>query len=122
MVDLNSRVLKRNGFARDKRTDMVVKIAEVGGRDLMVKPAYKSDGVWVAPEHLVPVDDPHAWTGKQVFWALVALGISAWVAYKTFSEVTAQGLGTSDALVSCALPTGAMTLLLLHVLFRLNRL
>jgi hypothetical protein len=121
MVDLDTHGLKRGGYARDVRTGMAVKIAEVGGRDLMVKPAYKSDGVWVDPAHLRPIGDPHAWTGRQLFWLLVALLVAAGVAYRIFNEVTAQGLGTSDAIACCAVPTGAIALVLLTNLFGLNR-
>lgn len=123
MVDLsNSNTIKRGGFAKDRRTGAVVKVAEKGGRDWMVRPAYKSDGYWTAPENLVPIGDPHAWTGRQAFWTLVALLVSSGVAYRIFSEVTAQGLGTSDAIACCAFPTGVIALVLLMRLFGLTRL
>lgn len=113
--------LKRGGFARDRRTGMVYKIAEIGGRDLMVKPAYKSDGVWVAPEHLTAAKDPHDWTGKHLLLALLALAVSAWIAYGNFQDLTGHGLGASDAIWEGAFPSGTFVLIGLSHVFRLNR-
>lgn len=114
-------VIKRGGFAKDRRTGMVYKIAEIGGRDMMVRPAYKSDGVWVAPEHLQAVQDPHIWGARQLLIALGIVAFAAWTAYSTFQNLTGQGVGGQDAFWSGALPTGTLLMFVFGNLFGLNR-
>lgn len=123
MADLyqSRAVLKRGGFAKDRRTGMVYRITEIGGRDMLVKPAYKSDGVWVAPEHLQAVTDPHVRNLKQVLSALGVLAIAAWVAYGVFDRLTGHGLSGSDALWSGAFPSGMVMVYLLGNLFGVVR-
>jgi len=69
--------IKRGGFVRDRRTGAVVKVAESGGRDILVRPAYRSDGYWAPPESLEPVQDPHMWGWWHfaALFAVVAAGI-----------------------------------------------
>jgi hypothetical protein len=114
-------VIKRGGFAKDRRTGMVYQITEIGGRDMMVRPAYKSDGIWVAPEHLQAVQDPHTWTVRHLLLALLALAFSAWIAYGNFQDLTDHGLGASDAVWESAFPSGAFVLLCLSHLLGLVR-
>lgn len=114
-------VLKRNGFAKDRRTGMIYRITEIGGRDMMVKPAYKSDGIWVAPEHLQAVADPHIWGLKQQLAALGVLAIAAWVTYGVFDRLTGHGLSGSDAFWSGAFPSGATVAYLFGNLFGVVR-
>lgn len=123
MVDLHQgRVtLKRGGFAKDQRTGQVVKVAEVGGRDYMVRPAYKSDGYWVAPEHLVPARDPHTWGVRHLLTALVVLAVAAWFAYGVFNDLTGHGISADHAFWQGALPTGVVLTVCLGNLFGLNR-
>lgn len=122
MVNVHAPVvLKRGGFARDRRTGMVYKVAEVGGRDMLVKPAYKSDGVWVAPEHLQAVGDPHIWGLKQILVAFGVLALAAWVAYGVFDKLTGHGLSGSDAFWAGAFPSGTVVAMLFSSLFGLVR-
>lgn len=122
MVNVHAPVvLKRNGFAKDRRTGMIYRITEIGGRDMMVKPAYKSDGVWVAPEHLQAVANPHTTSLKQVLAALGVLAVAAWVAYGVFDKLTGHGLSASDALWSGAFPSGATVAYLFGNLFGITR-
>lgn len=114
-------VIKRGGFAKDRRTGMVYKIAEIGGRDMMVRPAYKSDGVWVAPEHLQAVQDPHVWGTRQLLLTLVVLVVSGWTAYSVFQDLTGQGAGTWSAFQNGALPTGAIMMVLLSSALGLHK-
>lgn len=122
MVNVHAPVvLKRNGFAQDRRTGMVYKIAEIGGRDMLVKPAYKSDGTWVAPEHLQAVADPHTPGVRQRLAALGVLAVAAWVAYGVFDNLTGHGLSGSDAFWSGAFPSGATVAYLFGNLFGVVR-
>lgn len=122
MVNVHAPVvLKRGGFAQDRRTGMVVKITEVGGRDMLVKPAYKSDGVWVAPENLRAVADPHIWGVKQFLLALLVLAIAAWTSYGVFDDLTRQGVSGYAAFWQGSLPTGTVLVSLIGNLLGLNR-
>lgn len=118
MVDLSqSRALKRGGFARDRRTGAVVKVAEQGGRDWMVKPAYKTDGYWAAPADLVPVRDPHEWGWKQAVALLFALLAGAWVAYGHYADLTDHGFSGGDAFFS-SVPGGIIAVWIVRVISR----
>lgn len=66
--------LKRGSFVKDRRTGAVVKVSEIGGRDVLVRPAYKSDGYWVGPEHLDRAKDPHELTGRRFAALMFAVG------------------------------------------------
>lgn len=77
--------LRRGGYAKDARTGQVVRVKEIGGTDVLVRTAYKSDGLWVLKDNLVPVRDPHEWTGSHLVRLLVLVAAtslmcaSAWV-------------------------------------------
>lgn len=115
MVNLNQTEIKRGGFARDRRTGAVVKVAEKGGRDWMVKPAYKTDGYWTAPENLVPARDPHEWTGRRWVGFLFGLAAGAVVAWHMYNDLTGHGFGSADA-VSYSAPSGVLAMWLARVL------
>lgn len=91
MVDLsNGSTIKRGGFVRDTRTDMIVKVTEIGGRDVMVKPAYKSDGIWVDPSSLRPVADPHPWSWSHTLRTLVVVGLTVWLSWGMYDNLSAH--------------------------------
>lgn len=114
-------LLKRGGFARDARTGQIVRIAEVGGRDWMVRTAYKSDGYWADSSHLVPVQDPHIWTGKDLVLLVVMIMLAGWGAYSTYVDLTGYGVPGANAVTSGSLPVGAVIWFGLGRLFRLVR-
>lgn len=82
MADLNANPRpKRGGFAKDRRTGQTVRVKETGGTDVLVRPAYKSDGFWVPKADLVPAQDPHRWTGMHLLGFLLVLlvqGVVSW--------------------------------------------
>jgi hypothetical protein len=112
--------VRRGGFARDKRTGAVVKVAEKGGRDWMVRPAYKSDGYWTGPENLTPVPDPHALVGWTLVRFFVVLAVAGAFAFRAYSDMTHQGLDTGSAL-GYTFPFGAFTMVLFNYLLRVSR-
>lgn len=105
---LRSTGLKRGAFMTDTRTGQVVKVAEIGGRDVMVKTAYKTDGIWVDPAHLKPAQDPHAWTWKSLLWLLVALAAGVFTGFNVSHDFAAHGFTTAEA-VWYALPSGFLS-------------
>lgn len=120
MVDLNTgrTALKRGGFARDKRTGQVVKITEQGGRDWMVKAAYKSDGYWVGPENLESTRDPHLWTGWHLVRFLAALGLALYCAYGMWTSLD----GDPASVFSASFCTGSFALVAAAKLFGVSRI
>jgi hypothetical protein len=123
MANLNTdqTPIKRGGFAKDRRTGAVVKVAEKGGRDWMVKPAYKSDGYWTAPENLVPVKNPYTWTGGHFVRFVLVILIASAMAYGAWSKMTGHGVGGEDAFWNAALPTGLVGFFAFNYLFNLTR-
>lgn len=111
---------KRGSFAKDTRTGQVVKVAEIGGRDVMVKTAYKTDGIWVDPAHLVPAQDPHAWTWKSLLWLLVALAAGVFTGYSLTQDFTAHGFATGEA-VWYSVPGGFLSVWLVSYVSGLFR-
>lgn len=108
-------VIERGGFAKDKRTGTVVKVAEKGGRDWMVKPAYKSDGYWTAPDNLVWATDPHPANAKWLIKFLLAMLAGAWIAYSGFNDMTGHGFSGAEAF-AYTVPGGVVALWLVNVL------
>lgn len=94
--------VKRGGFARDIRTGAVVKVAEVGGRDLMVRPAYKSDGYWTAPANLEPATDPHPVTGRRFVALLLLMGVVCALSSGITRDLLGHGFGIWEALAYTA--------------------
>jgi hypothetical protein len=83
-------MVKRGGFAMDSRTGQVVKVAEKGGGNCMVRPAYKSDAYWTDESNLVQVPDPHAWKGGELvllLFVLVACGLVGWAGWHALDSV-----------------------------------
>lgn len=71
--------LKRGGYAKDTRTGQVVRVKEIGGTDVLVQTAYKSDGLWVQRTDLTPVRDPHEWTGSHFIRLLILVAVTSWL-------------------------------------------
>lgn len=117
---LRSTGLKRGAFMQDTRTGQIVKVAEIGGRDVMVKTAYKTDGIWVDPAHLVPVADPHVWGFKQLVWMLVALAAGVFTGYSLTQDFTAHGFATGEA-VWYSVPGGFLSVWLVSYVSGLFR-
>lgn len=114
--------LKRGGFAVDKRTGQIVKVAEIGGRDVMVRTAYKSDGLWTDPANLRPLSkDPHPWGWTHLVRLLVVLGAASWSAYCAYSKMRGHGVPFDDSLIQAAVPTGLILLTVGWNLLGLNR-
>ena len=98
-MDESRAHIKRGGFARDTRTNAIVKVTEKGGRDWMVKPAYKTDGYWVGPEHLRAAQDPHIWTGSSFVKAFVCLAASLFSVWGPWRDFRSHGFGAVDSTV-----------------------
>jgi hypothetical protein len=110
-----STSIKRGGFAKDTRTGAIVKVTEKGGRDWMVKPAYKSDGYWTAPENLVPAKDPHEPGAGWLFAFLFSVVAGAATAFSVYNDMTGHGFGSADS-VAYSVPSGAVAMWLVRVL------
>lgn len=83
-------MVKRGAFAMDNRTGQVVRVAEKGGGNCMVRTAYKSDSYWMPEKELTPVPDPHAWKGGEMALFLVLIVFTAflsWSGWRALSEV-----------------------------------
>jgi len=118
---VNTRTqIKRGAFAKDTRTGQVVKVAEAGGRDVMVRPAYKSDGYWVSREQLDPAQDPHEWTWKTLFLFLVSLAMAAGSSYGMWTDMHRHGVPGTDAFVYTA-PSGLLLVAVLNLWFKVTR-
>jgi hypothetical protein len=91
-------MLKRGGFAKDNRTGQIVRVKEIGGTDVMIRTAYKSDAYWVQKTDLVPVPDPHAWKGGELAKFLLLLvfmagvGWGGWAALDGVDDAWARGV------------------------------
>lgn len=98
--------LRRGGFARDERTGQVVKVREIGGTDVLVRPAYRSDALWVPKADLHPVRDPHEWGGMELIKVLllaVVLGLFVSGSYAALDGVEAYPRAVFGGVVPGAL-------------------
>lgn len=114
-----STKIKRGGFVKDTRTGQVVRVAETGGRDLLVKPAYKTDGYWVSASDLEAASDPHAWGWKQLLLQLLVLAGVVFLGHQIFADLRAHGFAFWEALIYTSSPTAVM-LFILNTGFKLN--
>ncbi len=106
----------RGTFARDIRTQQIVRVAEHGrGSDVMVRTAYKADGYWMDAEHLRPVRDPHAWSARHLVLFAVCLLLGAASAYGQYDSLTGHGIDVSTAILYVT-PVGLMVTSLVGVL------
>lgn len=111
MTNPTRTVIARGGFAKDVRTGQVVVLKEHGrGNDVMVRPAYKSDGYWLDRADLVPAKDPHAWTPRQGLAFTLVLFAAALPAYGIYSDLTSHGVGALTAIADGAVPAGLLIL------------
>jgi hypothetical protein len=115
-------VLKRGDYAKDTRTGQVVIVKEHGrGGDVMVRPAYKSDGYWLGRTDLVPAKDPHAWTGKHLFVLLLLVLAASGLGWHATYELTRSGASLWTAITDGGVPTGLLALIFFLGVTRIAR-
>lgn len=113
---------KRGSYVRDPRTNQVLIVKEHGrGDDIMVRPAYKSDGFWVGRGDVVPAADPHRWGRAHVLVALLSLAFAGWRGWSVYDTLTGHGVDASTAVFAGALPTTLVMLIFLTAFTRLIR-
>lgn len=100
--------LKRGGYAKDTRTGQVVRVKEIGGTNVLVRTAYKSDGLWVQRMDLTPVRDPHEWTGIHLVHLLVLVAATSLLC--TGGWMSLAGVDTYERLIYGVLSPGALVL------------
>lgn len=113
--------VKCGTYVTDRRTGQVLRLTEYGrGTDVMVKPAYKSDGYWTSMADLELAKDPHAWGWKQVVFALIALAIGVFTGFNVGHDLVAHGFSAGDA-VWYSLPSGVLATWLVGILTGISR-
>lgn len=104
-------VYRRGSYAKDLRTGQIVVVKEHGrGDDIMVRPAYKSDGFWLGRTDLVPAADPHVWGPRQGWAFLLLLFAAALPAFGVYSNLTDHGVSAAVAILDGAVPMGLLIL------------
>lgn len=105
-------------YFKDRRTGTVYSTTEktlpVSGK-IPLKPAYKSDTVWIDRDFLDTVKNPHELNGWRLFWwfALSLVVLALWVF--TSAQLSGQWhIGMTEALVS----QGGWTLVIWGIVLR----